>query len=212
MGVMNLLYPEIRFAWLPSMLRYAMLGALLAGLYGVLHDQITYSISHEYFTRLKFSQFHYAEFGLPPRVFVAEIGFLATWWVGFIAAWFIARITVPAFPPPRRFLHTIQGVLIILACALASSGAGYILGLLHGSDYSAWEAFASRLGVVDLPGFVRVAYIHNAGYLGGLVGLIVAIVYLRTLRTPNLPASVDGAITSQPDIEPARPATTEHDV
>ena len=75
-GVMHLVYPKIRLASLTSMLRYAMLGALLAGFYGVLHDQITFSISHEYFTRLKFSQFHYANFGLPPRVFVAEIGFL----------------------------------------------------------------------------------------------------------------------------------------
>jgi hypothetical protein len=194
--VMNLLYPKIRLAWLPSMLRYAMLGALLAGLYGILHDQVTYSISHEYFTRLKFAQFHYADFGLSPRVFVAEMGFLAAWSVGFIAAWFIARLTVPAFPPPLQFRHTIQGVLIILACALASSFAGYILGLWHGSDYSAWEAFASEMGVVDLPDFVRVAYIHNASYLGGLVGLIVAIFYLRKLRTPNPPVSVTARTAS----------------
>jgi hypothetical protein len=26
---------------------------------------------------------------------------------------------------------------------------------------------------------VRVAYIHNAGYLGGLIGLILAIIYAR---------------------------------
>jgi hypothetical protein len=32
---------------------------------------------------------------------------------------------------------------------------------------------------VDLPSFVRVAYIHNAGYLGGLIGLILAIIYTR---------------------------------
>ena len=211
MGVMNLLYPRIRLAWLPSMLRYAMLGTVVAGLYGVVHDQITYSISQKYFTRLKFSQFHYADFGLPSRVFVAEIGFLATWWVGFIAAWFTARVTVPAFPPPLRFRHTIEGILIVLACALASSTAGYILGLRHGSDYSAWEAFASRLGVVDLRGFVRVAYIHNASYLGGLVGLVGAIIYLRRLKTPSPPASVDGGVTSESDAGRTRPASTEKD-
>jgi hypothetical protein len=31
----------------------------------------------------------------------------------------------------------------------------------------------------DLPSFVRVAYIHNASYLGGLIGLVTAIIYLR---------------------------------
>ena len=71
---MNILYPKIRWASLPAMLGYAGLGAVLAGLYGILHDEITYTISPEYFTRLKFYQFDYADFGLPPRVLVAEIG------------------------------------------------------------------------------------------------------------------------------------------
>jgi hypothetical protein len=31
----------------------------------------------------------------------------------------------------------------------------------------------------DLRSFVRVAYIHNASYLGGLIGLILAIIYIR---------------------------------
>ena len=75
---MNIFYPNLRWRWLLPMLGYALLGSLLAGVYGIIHDQITYSISPEYFTRLKFSQFHYADFGFPPRVFVAEIGFLAT--------------------------------------------------------------------------------------------------------------------------------------
>ena len=102
----NFLYPKIRLALLPTMLGYAVLGELLAGCYGIFHDQVTYSISEEYFTRFKFLQFSYADFGLPPRVFVAEIGFLATWWVGFVAAWFIARITVPAFPRRTSIRHT----------------------------------------------------------------------------------------------------------
>jgi hypothetical protein len=55
----------------------------------------------------------------------------------------------------------------------------YVLGLFHKSDYSAWESMTSRLGIVDLPSFVRVAYIHNASYLGGLIGFIAAVIYLR---------------------------------
>jgi hypothetical protein len=166
------------------MLGYAVLGAILAGVYGVLHDQITYGISPEYFTRLKFSQFHYANFGFPPRVLVAEVGFLATWWVGFFAAWFLARITVPAFPPRRAFWRTAQGFLIVFACGLAAFAAGYFYGILStsGSECSGWKEVGSSLGISDLPAFVRVAYIHNASYLGGLVGLIVAILYVRRAK------------------------------
>lgn len=183
---MSLLYPKLRLAWLPAILRHATVGALLAGIYGILHDQVTYSISQEYFTRLKFSQFHYANFGLPPRVFVAEIGFLATWWVGFIAGWFIARITVPGFPPDVAFRHTIRGFMIMFSLCLASSIVGYVLGILHGADYSGWEALASMLGIINLPGFVRVAYIHNASYLGGLIGLIAALIHLRKTKVKRV--------------------------
>jgi hypothetical protein len=38
--------------------------ALLAGVYGIVHDQLTYSISHEYFTKFK-----YVQFGFEPSRF-----------------------------------------------------------------------------------------------------------------------------------------------
>ena len=161
------------------MLGYALGGAVLAGLYGILHDQVTYSISPEYFTQLKFAQFRYADFGFPARVFVAEIGFLATWWVGLVAGWFVARVSVPAFSPPEAIRCCARAFLIILASAFAAAVMGYGFGLMHGADYSAWETKASTLRITDLPNFVRVAYIHNASYLGGLIGLITAILWLR---------------------------------
>jgi hypothetical protein len=182
--MMNVLYPRFRLNLLPAMIGYALLGSVVAGLYGVIHDQITYSLSPEYFTRLKFAQFRYADFGLPPRCFVAEIGFLATWWVGFIAGWFFARIAVPKWPPVEVRSCISRGFGIILVCAFTASLVGFGLGLFRGpsADYSVWQDFAQTRGVVDLPSFVRVAYIHNASYLGGLIGLIVALVYLRRLN------------------------------
>lgn len=183
----NLFYPKIPAGSLPTMLGYAAAGAVLAGLYGAVHDQVTYSISPEYFTRLKFMQFHYADFGLPVRVFVAEIGFLATWWVGFIAGWFIARISVPGCSRAEASQCCARGFLVVIAFGIGAAVVGYLLGLLHGPDYSGWERMASRLGVLDLPRFVRVAYIHNASYLGGLVGLVTAIIYLRKRRRQRIP-------------------------
>jgi hypothetical protein len=179
MSVTDLIYPKIRTAVLPAMLGYATVGALLAGLYGIVHDEVTYSIAPEYFTKLKFAKFHYADFRLPDRVFVAEIGFLATWWVGLVAGWFIARISVPACSRAEAIRRCARGFLIVIASGFVAGIVGYVLGLLRGSDYSSWESVASRLGIVDLPSFVRVAYIHNAGYLGGLIGLVAAIIYLR---------------------------------
>lgn len=178
---MNLLYPRIRLQHLPAILGHAALGAVIAAIFGILHDQITFSISAEYFTRFKFLQFHYANLGLPQRIFVAEIGVLATWWVGLIAGWFIARKTVPNFRPQVALLRSLKSFAVMFLIALLGSIAGYAFGVIRGpnADYSNWIRFASQYTVQDLPAFVRVAYIHNASYLGGLVGLLAALVILR---------------------------------
>jgi hypothetical protein len=104
--------------------------------------------------------------------------------VGFIAGWFLARIAVPRWPRAKTRSCILQGFGIILACAFTASLAGFGLGLLRGpnADYSVWQDFVQTRGVADLPSFVRVAYIHNASYLGGSIGLIVALVYLRQLE------------------------------
>jgi hypothetical protein len=175
---MNLLVPIFPLRFLPAMLTYAGLGALLAGCYGALHDQVTYSISSEYFTRFKFVQFHYADFNLPRRLFVAEIGFLATWWVGAFVAWFLARVSVPAFPPALARRRILVGCAIVLAFAVGAALVGYLLSYCE-KDLAAWEDVRRGLRIKDLPAFVRVAYIHNASYLGGLTGLVVAVVWLR---------------------------------
>lgn len=101
--------------------------------------------------------------------------------VGFIAGWFIARVTVPAFSPALARRLSMQGFAIIFVSAVTASMAGYAVGLLRGgdADFSAWQGFVTRHGIQDLRAFVRVAYIHNASYLGGLIGLIIAIIYLR---------------------------------
>ena len=175
------LFPKVKLKLLPRMFGVALVGAFVGGCYGVLHDQITYSISHEYFTKLKFDQFQYANFGFPPRIFVAEVGFIAVWWVGLFSAWFLARIAVPTWPTQVAFKKCLLGFLIIFGFAFLASSIGYLIGLRH-SDYPKWRDFCEGLGVVDIPAFVRVAYIHNAGYLGGFIGLVSAIIILRRMK------------------------------
>ncbi len=161
------------------MLGCALVGSLIAGCFGIVHDEVTFTISEEYFTRLKFEQFHYADFGFPPRVFVAEIGFLASWWVGFAAAWFLSRGAFPRFPKTSAFRIVIRGMGIVAAFAALGSIVGYILGKMHGPDFSAWSGFTFSYHITDLPSFVRAAYIHNASYAGGFIGLAAALLTQR---------------------------------
>ena len=178
----NIFFPTFNLRFLPQMLGIAFLGAIIAGVYGILHDQITYSISHEYFTKLKFNQFHVANFGFPPRVFVSEVGFLATWWVGLFSGWFLARIAVPVWPGKVALRKCLAGFAIIFSTAFTAGCIGLFLGVHHTSDYSYWQELTSTLDIKDIPAFVCVGYIHNSGYIGGLIGLLLAIVFLLRLR------------------------------
>jgi len=180
---MNLLYPEIPLRRLPAMLGIASLGALIAGHYGIAHDQVTYSLSEEYFTRLKFTQFQWANVGLPPRLFVAEIGFLAASGVGLVAGWVFARLRLE-HSEPQMFTDSLKAFVGIIACAIAAASLAYFIGFyIHPQPENSGIAdLAASLGVRDVPGFVRVAYIHNAGYLGAFVG-ITSAAFLRWRRT-----------------------------
>lgn len=163
------------------MLGLALAGALLAGVYGMGHDQITYTISPEYFTKLKFHQYKAADFGLGNRVFVSTIGFLASWWVGLVIGWFLARRLVPGQDRRRAYRQVMLGFSLVLGCGLLFGILGWLLGSWgdSDSDFSNWDTITQRLKISDVPAFVQVAYIHNASYLGGLVGFLLSLWLIR---------------------------------
>ncbi len=168
------------------MLGMAIVGALVAGGYGILHDQVTFSISPEYFTKMKFEQFAAADFGLPTRVFVSEIGFLATWWVGLIAAWFLARIAVPVWPGRIAWQKVFAAFSIILTIAFISAVIGWWLGGSDSGKSRFWQEMCASMEIRDVPAFVRVGYIHYASYIGGLIGLITAVFSLNRWKKKEL--------------------------
>jgi hypothetical protein len=186
--MLKYLVPQFPLRQLPAILGIAVLGAGVSGLYGALHDQISYTISPEYFTKLKFNQFAWADAGWQPRVFAALIGFLATWWVGLIAGWLLARLGLAGLPATVRRRCTIRAFAIMLTITPICGSLGALLGFVEGqtSDLSGWKSFQTLLGVEDLPSFVIVAQLHNAGYLGALLGLLLAVWYVRrTTRQPR---------------------------
>ena len=76
------------------------------------------------------------------------------------------------------------------------------VGILYPKTRFAWVPAMLGHAVVGalLAGFVRVAYIHNAGYLGGLAGLVVAILYLRRLK--NHSACPEGDLPQREALTP----------
>jgi hypothetical protein len=162
-------------------------GSVVAGLYGVVHDQITFTLSPEYFTKLKFDQFSYLDFGWPDRVLVAEIGFVATWWVGLLAGWVLGRIGVVGDAPPIPKKTVWMAFLILIGFVFAAGILGYGYGTLtFETSPQLWKEWNWFYGVEDLAAFARVGYIHLFGYLGALAGLIMSALWLSRLRRGGL--------------------------
>ena len=69
-----------KLAFVPVLL---MVGCLFAGLYGIIHNQISYTVSPEYFHAFKFQQFN-----IPPslqnRIGASIVGWGASWWMGLL--------------------------------------------------------------------------------------------------------------------------------
>lgn len=181
---MNLLYPRLTLRQFLWNIGFGFGAALIAGVYGILHDQVTFEIGPEYFTEFKFQQFYYLSKTPPERVVVAEIGFLATWWVGFFAGWFMGRISLPHLNPRHAARLSLKGVAVMMLTALVFASASYLMAPSIPEDprMNTWERMLAGRDVIDPVAFVQVAYIHNASYLGGLVGLIIALLWMRKTR------------------------------
>lgn len=150
---------------------------VVAGIYGAIHDQITYSISPEYFTKFKYQQFGFepAWFG-GHRQTVAVIGFLATWWMGLFIS-ILLGLTGLIFSN-----HTIMkkfianGIKIILIISILFAIIGFFWGKYHlinkGVDW--WLPD----GLINKDKFIIVGSIHNFSYFGGVAGILLAIIYM----------------------------------
>ena len=180
----DLLVPRISGNDFLPMIVVAACGAIIAAVYGVAHDQLTYSISSEYFTEVKFKQFSYADFGFGDRIFVCFIGVMASCWVGMAIAWFLARRLIPNQPRGKAIRQIGTAFAIVFGCGILFGCLGYGYGIWRGpdADYNEWLWATRHYTITDIWAFVRVAYIHNASYLGGLVGLITALLVIKPVR------------------------------
>lgn len=181
---MNLLYPKITFRQFGWMMIFGLVGSIIAGAYGIVHDQITFRLGPEYFTKFKLIQFDYLDSTAPIQVTVVKIGFLATWWVGLFAGWFMGRITLPHEPVKVAARRSLIGVGVMILTALIFACVADCLAPTSLKDprLDYWHEMFAGYNIEDTLAFIRVGYIHNASYLGGLIGLIAVLIGLRLTR------------------------------
>lgn len=150
---------------------------IVAGTYGTIHDQVTYSISPEYFTKFKYRQFGFepAWFG-GHRQTVAVIGFLASWWMGLFIG-ILLGLTGLIFSDHTMMQKFIaNGIKIILITSIVFAIIGFFWGKYHliNSGVDWWLPD----DLINKNDFIIVGSIHTFSYLGGIVGILLAIIYM----------------------------------
>lgn len=157
-----------------------LIASLIGGVYGILHDQLTYTISPEYYTKFKFYQFGLMDLGneaiFPnPRIEVSAVGFMATWWMGIPIGLILGLVGMIHKVNKQMLVVTLKAIVITVIVAFITG----LIGLAYGKFYLANTEVNWWMpeNLIDKKSFIMVGSMHNFSYLGGLFGLIVGIIY-----------------------------------
>jgi len=146
-----------------------LVAGFIGGLYGALYDQFTYSVSNEFFTKMRFTYFGVAD-GTFTRWEVAKIGFRSTWSEGLILGIFLTL---------AGLLHQDNKRLIIVT--LQSFGIALFIGFIFGlSAYlfagnSEMEVGELSSNIIDKQAYQRVSKMNNYSHVGGVIGMFIGL-------------------------------------
>lgn len=173
-----------------------LISCCLGGVYGILHDQLTYSISNEYYTKFKFLQFGFVDFGNEailhnPRIYVAIVGFLATWWMGLFIGVVLALLAFIHSDSKLMFIITMKSFIITILIAFLTGLLGLAYGhfILAGRPQKEFYNWYIPGNLIDFKSFITVGSMHNFSYMGGVIGLIAGMIYSIT-RKPKLASGI----------------------
>ena len=157
----------------------------LAGAYGMIHNQISYTVSPEYFHDFKFIQF---DIPSGTRRDASVVGWRASWWMGLILGLPVMAACL-FIRDGRRFARTFLLVAASVVCGTLAFGLVALLLSFLTLDAGDLPIWAYREGVEDPIAFVHAGNMHNASYLGGIVsaglGTLAAVITAIRLRKPS---------------------------
>jgi len=164
-----------------TLLLIIFIGIFAGSLYGILHDEFTYSISPEYYTKYKFPMFglEYDTSMHDVRLLVAATGVNATWWVGLAAGLLFGLVSLIHKDWKAMLGISLKAMQIMLTIAAAVGLIGLGVGWLtrRNAAYAApaWDGINI---LADPEAFHMVGTMHNFSYIGGAIGIIVGVVYI----------------------------------
>jgi len=156
------------------------LSIVIASLFGAIHNQISYSVSSEFFKNFLFGNFGVYDWEINnDRILASLVGILGSYWVGLILG--IIYSTIFLFlKTENNFKNILNAILINIAFAFLGSFVGYIIGSFINLENS---GVSVDFGTQYPQNYIEAAYMHNGSYYGGIVGLIAGIIYLFKKNT-----------------------------
>lgn len=154
-----------------TLLALVFVASFIGGIYGALYDQLTYTISPEFFTKFRFGLFD-LDPDMNERVAAAWIGLMNTWKTGAVLGGVLALTSLINADPKRMFRYTMQAFLITLLIAFITGLIGWMVGP---NGNQAYEDLA--LNIIDKEAFQTVENMNNFSYAGGVIGMFVGVFY-----------------------------------
>lgn len=152
----------------------------LSGVYGAVHNQISYSVSREYFTKFKFAQFD-----IPPdlhnRLGASIVGWHASWWMGLFIGVFIIPFGLLVRDTRSYLAAVLRSFLVVAFTASIIGVTALLVAHVVITELPGEDRMFRGTAIVDAASFRRAGVMHNFSYAGGLLGIFTGMA--RILRS-----------------------------
>ncbi len=163
-------------------------GIVAGALYGVVNDQITITISPEYFSVFKHRQFlplldSMRVADAPIRVQAIVIGISASWWVGQILGFFVgiasAFGTTDPIPMSRVYRVLASVIMVTLVC---SAIAGVWAFVQEPSIQPTADQWPFLTGISDVRHAFAVGAWHDTAYVSAPISTLAGCAWMLVIR------------------------------
>lgn len=160
---------------LPKIAQFAILLAfacLAAGVYGVILHQVSYTLGPDYFHNYKFVQYQ-VDADTPPRLGAAITGWKASWWMGLVIGVPLLGLALLARDAAAYDRLCRVGVLTVIVTVAIAGVATIAVTYAVLTPDNLPPRFTGQ-GDTDWLGFARAGFLHEASFLGAVLGLALA--------------------------------------
>ncbi|WP_343614436.1 hypothetical protein [Flavobacterium sp.] len=170
------------------------LSIIVASLFGILHNQFTFTISSEFFTEVLFERFGFVEYGRnTPRLTASLIGVWCVWWIGLYAGFIFAFIGLFSANAKAMIKSISYAIQIMLTTTTIIGLLGLCYGFLGFSNLESNCCFP--LQIINVKNFIAVSEMHSFSYAGGGIGVVIAVIWqLRQLKKNRIFKSLNNDI------------------